>query len=57
MMRLLDTNTCIYFLNRTSERLVAQFKKYSPSELKLASIPYAICSTPHTIYPMLSFFS
>ena len=41
MMRLLDTNTCIYFLNRTSERLVAQFKKYSPSQLKLASITVA----------------
>jgi tRNA(fMet)-specific endonuclease VapC len=41
MIRLLDTNTCIYFLNRASERIIAQFKKLSPSEVKLSSITVA----------------
>lgn len=41
MIRLLDTNTCIYYLNKTSDRLVAQFKKFSPSDIKLSSIAVA----------------
>jgi tRNA(fMet)-specific endonuclease VapC len=38
MIRLLDTNTCIYYLNKSSDKLIAHFRKYSPSELKLSSI-------------------
>ena len=41
MLYLLDTNTCIYFLNRSSERIISQFKKYSPSEITLSSITVA----------------
>jgi len=41
MIRLLDTNTCIYFLNRASERIIAQFKKFSPTEVKLSAITVA----------------
>ena len=41
MIYLLDTNTCIYFLNRTSERIVSQFKRLSPSGIKLPSIAVA----------------
>ncbi len=41
MIYLLDTNTCIYFLNRTSERIVSQFKRFSPSVIKLASLTAA----------------
>ena len=41
MTRLLDTNTCIYYLNQSSDRLIASFQKYSPSELKLSSITVA----------------
>lgn len=41
MTRLLDTNTCIYYLNQSSDKLIANFKKYSPSELKLSSITVA----------------
>ena len=41
MLYLLDTNTCIYFLNRSSERIISQFKKYSPSEIMLSSITVA----------------
>ena len=41
MIRLLDTNTCIYFLNRTSERIVGRFKELSPSQIKLPSITVA----------------
>ena len=41
MLYLLDTNTCIYFLNRSSERIISQFKKYSPSEIVLPSITVA----------------
>ena len=41
MIRLLDTNTCIYFLNRASERLIAQFKRFSPTEVKLSAITVA----------------
>jgi tRNA(fMet)-specific endonuclease VapC len=41
MLRLLDTNTCIYYLNRVSENLIARFRKYSPSGIKLSSITVA----------------
>lgn len=41
MIRLLDTDTCIYYLNRTSDKLLAQFKTFSPSDLKLSSITVA----------------
>ena len=40
-MRLLDTNTCIYFLNRASDRIIAQFEKFTPAEIKLSSITVA----------------
>lgn len=41
MLRLLDTNTCIYFLNRSSDKIIAQFKKLSPSDIKLSAITVA----------------
>ncbi len=41
MIRLLDTNTCIYFLNRASERIVERFKQLSPSQIRLPSITVA----------------
>jgi len=41
MTYLLDTNTCIYFLNRSSERIVSRFKKLSPSDIKLPSVTVA----------------
>jgi len=41
MLYLLDTNTCIYFLNRSSEKIISQFKKFSPSEINLPSITVA----------------
>lgn len=41
MTYLLDTNTCIYFLNRTSERIVSQFRRLSPSAIKLSTITVA----------------
>ncbi|MGD8665683.1 MAG: type II toxin-antitoxin system VapC family toxin [Desulfobacterales bacterium] len=41
MLRMLDTNTCIYYLNQISDNLLSQFKKYSPSEVKLSSITVA----------------
>jgi tRNA(fMet)-specific endonuclease VapC len=41
MIRLLDTNTCVYYLNRSSEKLISQFKKFSPSQIKLSSITVA----------------
>jgi len=41
MTRLLDTNICIYYLNHSSDKLTANFKKYSPSHIKLSSITVA----------------
>ncbi len=41
MIRLLDTNTCIYFLNGASEKVVQRFKELSPSQIKLPSITVA----------------
>jgi tRNA(fMet)-specific endonuclease VapC len=37
----LDTDTCIYYLNRYSDKLLAQFRKFSPSDIKLSSITVA----------------
>ncbi|MBW2020621.1 MAG: type II toxin-antitoxin system VapC family toxin [Deltaproteobacteria bacterium] len=41
MIRLLDTNTCIYFLNLGSERIIRRFKQLSPSQIRLPSITVA----------------
>ena len=41
MIYLLDTNTCIYFLNKSSEKIISQFKRLSPSEINLPSITVA----------------
>lgn len=41
MIRLLDTNICIYFLNRASEKLIENFQKFTPAELKLSSVTVA----------------
>ena len=41
MTRLLDTDTCIYFLNRTSEGIINRFKQLSPSQIRLPSITVA----------------
>jgi len=40
-MWLLDTNTCIYFLNQVSERITRRFKQLSPSQIALSSITVA----------------
>ena len=41
MIRLLDTNTCIYFLNQASESIIRRFKQLSPSQITLPSITVA----------------
>jgi tRNA(fMet)-specific endonuclease VapC len=41
VIRLLDTNTCIYFLNQASEKIVERFKALSPSEIRLPAITVA----------------
>lgn len=41
MIRLLDTNTCIYFLNKTFEKVVDHFRQLSPSDIKLPAITVA----------------
>lgn len=41
MIRLLDTNTCIYFLNQASEGIIERFKALSPSQIRLPSITVA----------------
>ena len=41
MVYLLDTNTCIYFLNKSSEKIISKFKRFSPSEINLPSITVA----------------
>ncbi len=40
-MWLLDTNTCIYFLNQASERITRRFKQLSPSQIMLPAITVA----------------
>ncbi|RLB11055.1 MAG: VapC toxin family PIN domain ribonuclease [Deltaproteobacteria bacterium] len=41
MPYLLDTNICIYFLNRSSRNIVEKFRKVRPSQLKISSITVA----------------
>ncbi len=41
MIYLLDTNTCIYFLNKTSEKIISHFRRLSPSQIRLPSITVA----------------
>lgn len=41
MIHLLDTNICIYFLNRASEKIIEHFHRLSPAEIKLSSITVA----------------
>ena len=41
MMYLLDTNTCIYFLNRSSERIISKLKNLSPADIRLSAITAA----------------
>ena len=41
MAYLLDTNTCIYFLNRSSENIIVRMKELSPSDIRLSSITVA----------------
>ena len=41
MYYLLDTNTCIYFLNKSSERIISRFQELSPSVIKLPAITVA----------------
>ena len=41
MAYLLDTNTCIYFLNKSSQNIISKMKKLSPSEIRLSSITVA----------------
>jgi tRNA(fMet)-specific endonuclease VapC len=38
---MLDTNTCIYFLNRSSERIISKLKSLSPSDIRLSTITVA----------------
>jgi tRNA(fMet)-specific endonuclease VapC len=38
---LLDTNTCIYFLNRSSDKIIARMKSLSPANIKLSTITVA----------------
>ena len=41
MLYILDTNTCIYFLNRSSEKIITKMKGLSPSNIKLSTITVA----------------
>ena len=41
MPYILDTNTCIYFLNRSSEKIISKMKCLSPSDIKLSTITAA----------------
>ena len=41
MSYLLDTNTCIYFLNRSPEKIISRMKSLTPSNIKLSSITVA----------------
>lgn len=41
MIRLLDTNICIYFLNKTSKKLIDHFQRSAPANIKLSSITVA----------------
>ena len=37
----LYTNTCIYFLNRSSDNIISRMKSLTPSDIKLSSITVA----------------
>ena len=41
MPYILDTNTCIYFLNRSSEKVISKMKALSPSDIKISTITAA----------------
>jgi tRNA(fMet)-specific endonuclease VapC len=41
MKYILDTNTCIYFLNKSSENIISRMKLLSPTDIKLSSITVA----------------
>lgn len=41
MPYLLDTSICIYFLNKSSENIIARMKSLSPADIKLSSITVA----------------
>ena len=41
MIYLLDTNTCIYYLNKASESVIYHFQRLSPSKIKLSTISVA----------------
>ena len=41
MIYLLDTNTCIYFLNEASASVVLNFQRLSPSKIRLPSLTVA----------------
>lgn len=41
MPYVLDTNICIYFLNRSSEKIISKMKSLSPSDIKLSTITVA----------------
>ena len=41
MNYLFDTNTCIYFLNKSSDRIISRFQELSPSVIKLPAITVA----------------
>jgi len=40
-MYLLDTNICIYIINKNPRSMVEKIKQYDPSEIKLSSISLA----------------
>ena len=41
MKYILDTNTCIYFLNKSSGNITSKMKSLSPADIKLSSITIA----------------
>lgn len=41
MQYILDTDTCIYFLNRSSENIISKMKSLSPQDIKLSAITVA----------------
>lgn len=41
MSRLLDTNTCIYFLNEKSDKLIRRFQEVTPADIKLPAVTVA----------------
>ena len=41
MAYMLDTNICIYFLNRSSKKIISKMKSLSPSDIKISTITVA----------------